>query len=99
MYYLMSFLNQSIVVWLSDTALWDLSARIIEKGWRVNFDTCIPIEYMNLTARAYNVLKRAGYTYISQLEHITPNGFNHVRGCGDMTTKEIMTQVNNWYPI
>ena len=49
-----------------------------------------PIENMELSARTYNVLKRAGINTIEELRETDPSAIERMRGVGTMTLAEIL---------
>ena len=49
-----------------------------------------PIENMELSARAYHVLKRAGINTIEELREMDVSAIERMRGVGTMTLAEIL---------
>ena len=58
-----------------------------------NPDNSIRIEELNLSVRAYNALKRAGFETVDQVSEVTPRQLLRFRGMGETLVEEICEKV------
>ena len=54
------------------------------------------IEYMDLTSRSYNALKRAGYCFVEDFEGKTSEDLMKIRNLGRKSVFEIILKANNF---
>lgn len=54
------------------------------------------IEYMELSVRAYHVLRRAGYLFVEDLYGKTSNDLKKIRYLGEKTMKEIIQKAKKF---
>lgn len=71
---------------------------INEEEFKVFIDNSknLPIEYLDLCARSYNCLKRAGYSTIGQLIDKTEDDLFKIKNLGHKCAKEIIEKVKNY---
>ncbi|MDO8551751.1 MAG: DNA-directed RNA polymerase subunit alpha C-terminal domain-containing protein [bacterium] len=56
-----------------------------------------PIDYLDLTTKAYNTLKRGGIEYIEQLEPLTDEELDGVKNIGPGIVKEVRDKLTGYH--
>lgn len=55
-----------------------------------------PIEFLNLSVRAFNCLKRANYNYISEVRHLSVEQLSSIRNMGDNSILEVLEKISEF---
>lgn len=53
------------------------------------------IEELNLSVRAYNAMKRAGFNTVEQVLQTTPHQLSHYRGIGEKVIEEVYSKIKD----